>query len=158
LLKGAERSDIHNSFRRGSIFIRHAIRLRPSLVAESILPSTVRALPGDGIAGHAPYIFFHTVLADTESTPALPAEGQFPAAAMANMMALTVFPPIGRSYFRVFHGCCFIALLIYTLKILMQAANHVKPSRLVYGVFTLSRINRKNKLQINSKLQYPNLK
>jgi hypothetical protein len=99
-------------------------------------------LPGDGIAGHAPYIFFHTVLADTESTPALPTEGQFPAAAVANMMALTVFPPIGRSYFRVFHGCCFIALLIYTPKILMQAANHVNVSRPAYGVRNLFRINR----------------
>jgi hypothetical protein len=83
-------------------------------------------LPGDGIAGHPPYIFFHTVLADTESTPAPPAEGKFPAAAVTNMMALfTIFSPIGRSYFRVFHGCCFIALLIYTLKNLMQAADHV---------------------------------
>ena len=106
-----------------------------SLVAESILPSTVRALPGDGIAGHAPYIFFHTVLTDTESTPAPPAEGKLLAAAVAHMMALfTVFSSIGRSYFRVFHGCCFIALLLYILKILMQTAMHVNLGRLVHGV------------------------
>jgi hypothetical protein len=81
-----------------------------SLVAKSILPSTVRALPGDRIAGHAPHIIFHTVLANTESAPALPAKGEFPAAAVANIMALfTIFSSIGRSYFRIFHGCRFIA-------------------------------------------------
>jgi hypothetical protein len=114
------------------------------LVAESILPSTVRALPGDGIAGHAPYIFFHTILADAESAPALPAEGKFPAAAVANIMALlTIFSSIGRSYLRVFHGCCLIALLIYTLKTLMQAAIRVNLGRRVYGARALTRINRK---------------
>jgi len=89
-------------------------------------------LPGDGIAGHAPYIFFHTVLADTETTAAPPAEGKLLGAAVANMMALfTVFSSIGRSYLSVFHGCCFISLLIYTLKTLMQAAMHVNLGRLV---------------------------
>jgi hypothetical protein len=74
------------------------------LVAESILPATVRALPGDGIAGHAPDIFLHTVLADTESTPAVPAEGKFPAAAMAKTPSLlTIFSSIGRPQFPVFH-------------------------------------------------------
>jgi len=97
-----------------------------SLVPKPILIPAVRALPGDGIAGHAPYVFFHTALADTESTPAPPAERQLLVAAVANMVALfTVFSSIGRSYFRVFHGCCFIALLIYTLKNLIQAAKHV---------------------------------
>jgi len=92
-------------------------------------------LPSDGIAGHAPYIFFHTFLADTESTPAPPAEGKFPAAAVANMMALfSVFSSIGRAVFRVFHGCCFIALLIYRLKILMQTAMHVNLGRLLHGI------------------------
>jgi hypothetical protein len=105
------------------------------LVAESILPSTVRALPGDGIAGHAPYIFFHTNLADAEPTPALPAEGKFTAAAVANMVALlTIFSSIGRLSLRVFHGCCFIALLIYTLKILIQTPMPVNLGRLVHGV------------------------
>jgi hypothetical protein len=87
-------------------------------------------LPGDGIAGHAPHIFFHTVLTYTETTPAPPAEGKLPAAAVANMVALlTVFSSIGRSCFRVFHGCCFIALLICTLKNLIQAAKHVNPDK-----------------------------
>jgi hypothetical protein len=95
-------------------------------------------LPGDGIAGHTPYVFFHTVLADTESTSAPPAEGKFPAAAVANKMALfTIFSSIGRSYFRVFHGCCFIALLIYTLNNLMQAAVHVNLDKRVSAVRTL---------------------
>jgi hypothetical protein len=101
-------------------------------------------LPGDGIAGHAPYIFFHTILADTESTPAPPAEGKLPAAAVANMMALfTVFSSIGRSYFRVFHGCCFIALLIYTLKILILTATHVHEGRRVCGLGNLTRMSLK---------------
>ena len=118
--------------------------LGPSLIAESILSPTVRALPGDGIARHAPYIFFHTDLADTESAPAPPAEGKFPAAAVANMMALfTIFSPIGRAYFRVFHGCCFIALLLYTLKTLMQTAMHVNLGRLVYGLGNLTRMSLK---------------
>jgi hypothetical protein len=71
----------------------------------------------------------HAVLADTEPAPALPAEGQYPAAAVANMMALfAIFSAIGGSYFRVFHGCGFMALLVYTLKTLMQAADHVNES------------------------------
>jgi hypothetical protein len=92
-------------------------------------------LPGDGIAGHAPYIFFHTLLTNTESAPALPTEGKFPATAVANAMALfTVFSSISRSYLRVFHGCCFIALLLYTLRTLMQAANHVNLDRPMYDI------------------------
>jgi hypothetical protein len=95
-------------------------------------------LPGDGIAGHAPYILFHTVLTDTETTPAPPAEGKLPAAAVANMVALlTVFSSIGRSCFRVFHGCCFIALLICTLKNLIPAAKHVNPDKRGSAVRTL---------------------
>jgi len=47
----------------------------PSLVAEAILVATIRTLPGDAIAGHAPNIFFHTFLTDTEPTSALPTEG-----------------------------------------------------------------------------------
>jgi hypothetical protein len=83
-------------------------------------------------------------LADAEPTPALPAEGKFTAAAVANMVALlTIFSSIGRLSLRVFHGCCFIALLIYILKTLMQTANHVNLGTLVYGVRALTRINRK---------------
>jgi len=49
-------------------------------------------LPGDRIAGHPPYIVFHTVLANTESAPALPAKGKFPAAAVAKILpALAAF-------------------------------------------------------------------
>jgi hypothetical protein len=74
------------------------------LVAKSILPSAVRALPSDGITGHAPDIFFHTGLADTESTPAVPAEGKFPTAAMTNTPSLlTILSSIGRSPFPIFH-------------------------------------------------------
>ena len=98
-------SDIHitqstqSEYLKGSGRFSHPLKaFGPSLVAESILCATVRALPGDGIARHTPYIFFHAILADTEPAPALPAEGQYPAAAVANMMALfAIFPSIGRS-------------------------------------------------------------
>jgi len=55
------------------------------LITESILFSAVRALPGDGIAGHTPYIFFHTILADTETASASPAEAKFYATAVARL-------------------------------------------------------------------------
>ena len=54
-----------------------------SLVPKTILIPAVRALPGDGIAGHPPYVFMHTFLTDMEAAPALPAETKLPAAAVA---------------------------------------------------------------------------
>ena len=56
---------------------------KPSLVAESVLLSTVRALPGDGIAGHTPYVFFHTTLTDAKTAATLPAKTKFLPAAVA---------------------------------------------------------------------------
>ena len=53
-----------------------------SLVPEPILIPAVRALPGDGIAGHAPDVFIHTFLADVETAATAPAEAEFPAAAV----------------------------------------------------------------------------
>jgi len=53
------------------------------LVTKPILVAAVRALPGDGIAGHAPYVFCHTILANFESAAAMPAKGKFLAAAVA---------------------------------------------------------------------------
>jgi hypothetical protein len=75
------------------------------LIAKPILISAVRALPGDGIAGHPPYIFFHTILADTETTPAPPAEAEFSAAAMASMLLFfAAFSPVCGLCCRIFHG------------------------------------------------------
>ena len=52
-----------------------------SLVAKTVLLAAVRALPGDAVAGHAPHIFIHARLTDSEAAPAGPAErGCFPAA------------------------------------------------------------------------------
>jgi len=51
------------------------------LVAKTVLLAAVRALPGDAVAGHAPHVFIHTLLTDSETAPAGPAErGYFPAA------------------------------------------------------------------------------
>jgi len=54
-----------------------------SLIPEPILVPTVRALPGDGIAGHPPHVFMHTLLTDKEAAAAPPAKAKFPAAAVA---------------------------------------------------------------------------
>jgi len=83
------------------------------LVAKPILLSAVRTLPGDGIAGHAPQVFFHTILTDLKTAAALPAKGKFPAAAMAKMHALfTAFFPVSRLKGWFVHGCRLMLLLI----------------------------------------------
>ena len=65
------------------------------MVAKSILVPAVRALPGDAIAGHAPYVFIHTFLADVETTSTAPAKSKFFAAAMAPIIAVsTVLAPV----------------------------------------------------------------
>ena len=88
---------IHAHFASSQLF-------KTSLVAESILGPTIRALPGDSIAGHTPDILVHTVLTDTEVAPALPTKRKLPTAAVANLVALsTKFSSICRLYFRVFH-------------------------------------------------------
>jgi len=53
------------------------------LIPKPILLPAVRALPGDGIAGHPPYVFMHTHLTDMEAATAPPAKAKFPAAAVA---------------------------------------------------------------------------
>jgi len=65
------------------------------LIAKSILVPAVRALPGDAIAGHAPYVFIHTFLANVETTSTAPAKGKLVAAAMAPIMAVSaVLAPV----------------------------------------------------------------
>jgi len=53
------------------------------LIPKPILVSTIRALPGDGIAGHPPYVFVHTFLTDMKAATATPAEAKLPVAAVA---------------------------------------------------------------------------
>jgi hypothetical protein len=66
-----------------------------SLVPKPILVSAVRTLPRDGIAGHAPYVFIHTFLADIETASTAPAKCELFAAAMAPIVAVfTVFAPV----------------------------------------------------------------
>ena len=45
------------------------------LVAESVLGAAVGTLPGDAVAGHAPLVFIHALLADGKAAPAAPAKG-----------------------------------------------------------------------------------
>jgi hypothetical protein len=56
------------------------------LISIPILFTTVRALPGDAVAGHSPLIFIHAGLAHGKSTPALPAEHKCPHAAVAGFL------------------------------------------------------------------------
>ena len=53
------------------------------LVPKSILIAAIRTLPGDAVAGQAPNVFMHALLADLKSAAAAPAENKLPAAAMA---------------------------------------------------------------------------
>jgi len=83
------------------------------LISESILIPAVRALPGDGIAGHPPHIFIHTLLADMETAPAAPAKAKILVAAMAGKAGLyTAIAPGPWFCGGVFHSCCFKVLLI----------------------------------------------
>jgi hypothetical protein len=53
------------------------------LVAQTILPATIRTIPGNPVAGHPPEIFIHAVLADAETAPALPVKMRVLTATMA---------------------------------------------------------------------------
>jgi hypothetical protein len=84
-----------------------------SLISKPVLVPAVRALPGDGIAGHPPDVFIHAFLTDVESAPAPPAEAEFPTAAVAGKAGLfTASAPGARFNGSVFHCCCFTVLLI----------------------------------------------
>jgi len=84
-----------------------------SLIPKPILIPAIRALPGNGIAGHAPDIFRHTFLANAETASAAPAETKFFTAAVAPIIALLAsFAPGSGDRIGFFHGCCFITLLV----------------------------------------------
>jgi len=53
------------------------------LISKPILLPAVRALPGDGITGHPPYVFIHAFLTDMEAAAAPPAEAKLAVAAVA---------------------------------------------------------------------------
>lgn len=55
------------------------------LVSEPVEAAAVGALPGDPVAGHAPDVFLHAILADLESAPAGPAKGHLLIAAVADI-------------------------------------------------------------------------
>jgi len=57
------------------------------LIPESVLAAAVRALPGDAVAGHAPYVFVHAALAYHEAAATIPAKGHLAAAAVADILA-----------------------------------------------------------------------
>jgi hypothetical protein len=78
------------------------------LIPKPVLVPAVRALPGDGVAGHAPDVFMHAFLADIEAASTAPAEAKFLAAAVALMACLSaVLAPVIGGRWRLFHGCCF---------------------------------------------------
>lgn len=56
------------------------------LVAETVLLAAVRALPRDAVAGHAPHVFIHARLTDSEAAPTGPAEWCHIPAAMADLI------------------------------------------------------------------------
>jgi hypothetical protein len=64
------------------------------LIAESVLIAAVGALPGDAVAGHAPKILVHAILADAEAAAAPPAEHEHLPAALALLggFAAPAFP------------------------------------------------------------------
>jgi hypothetical protein len=70
------------------------------LIAESILGTAVRTLPGNPVAGHAPLVLIHAFLAHGKPAPALPAEHEFTLAAMAGFIVfLPAFFPTGTAFF-----------------------------------------------------------
>jgi hypothetical protein len=75
------------------------------LIAEAVHVAAVRALPGNVIAGHAPYVFLHTGLAYLESAPAMPAKRIGQATAMTLLQGGT--PPASPALFftAVVHMC-----------------------------------------------------
>ena len=60
---------------RSSSTLTRDLTKKESLVAESVLGAAVGTLPGDAVAGHAPLVFIHALLADGKAAPAAPAKG-----------------------------------------------------------------------------------
>jgi hypothetical protein len=69
-------------YQRGYLFFQLGL-----LVAVTVLLSTVRAGPGNAVAGQTPGIFMHACLAHGEPAPAVPAEHENLSAAVATAPA-----------------------------------------------------------------------
>jgi len=81
------------------------------LVPKLALLAAVRTGPSDGIAGHAPHVFFHALRTDLEAAPAGPAEGRLKATEMAvECLSSSPFLPGCRLCLLCFHKVrCFWA-------------------------------------------------
>jgi hypothetical protein len=79
------------------------------LVAKSILPSAIRALPGNSIARHSPDIFQHAILAYTEPATASPTKRQRPVTAVAVVL------PGSAAFLSVFRLMCSDSLISQNL-------------------------------------------
>jgi len=79
------------------------------LVSKTAPLATIRALPGNGIAGHAPQIFGHALGTYLKTTAADPTKGLFTAAKMALVFFFSPssppLPPLG---FFCFHKACLV--------------------------------------------------
>jgi hypothetical protein len=56
------------------------------LIAQPVLFSAVRALPGNSVTGHTPEVFFQAVLTQRKTASAVPAKGEFFLTAMADLI------------------------------------------------------------------------
>jgi len=74
---------MHGRLKCEVIFLR-ALTLQRSdlLIAEPVLATTVRTLPGNSVAGHPPQVFLHAVLANAKTAATAPAKGELIAAAV----------------------------------------------------------------------------
>jgi hypothetical protein len=83
------------------------------LIPKPILIPAIRALPGDGIAGHPPHVFVHALLTDMKAAPAAPAKAKILSATVAGKAGLFAAVAPGPWFCGgVFHCCCFRVLLI----------------------------------------------
>jgi hypothetical protein len=79
------------------------------LVSKTAPLATIRALPGNGIAGHAPQIFSHALGTYLKTTAADPAKGLFTAAKMAPIFLFSPsFPPLPPLGLLCFHKACVV--------------------------------------------------
>jgi hypothetical protein len=74
-----------------------------SLIPKPTLLTAVRACPINGVAGHAPQIFHHALLAYLKTTTAGPAEGDF----LGTYMAAILFLPSPFGFLPAVYRLCF---------------------------------------------------
>ena len=75
------------------------------LVPKTVLRSAIRAFPCNSVTGHSPDVIVHTVLTDSKTASALPAEGGFFSAAVTlALFGPDAFFPVCRDFFMDAHG------------------------------------------------------